>query len=155
MSFLKPSMNNTNVLLPIKRGSIIGWSVYANGECFFCCAVLDYGEDRDTLVWHVAGTNKKLSSEEMDAFATEWQLVGSLEDKSPIQLKRFGKYEKELLAQIEALEDEINTETNLISWKEKQSHKMSVSSNKRKLNRMNKKLKMLRTDLEELLNNGI
>lgn len=155
MSFLKLNMNNTNVLLPTKRGSVIGWSVYANNECFFCCAVLDYGDDRETLVWHVAGTNKVFTSEEITLFAKDWDTLGSMEDTRPIQLKRFGKYEKELLAQIEALEDEITTESNLINWKERQSPKMSVSSNKRKLNRLNKKLNMLRTDLEELIRTGL
>lgn len=153
MSLFKTTINDTNILLPTQRGSVIGWSVYYDGESFFCCAVLDYGDDRENLVWHVAGSNKTFTSEEISEFAKGWNVLGSIKDTAPVKLKRFGKYEKELLTQIEILEDEILKENNLISWKERQSPKMSISSNKRKLNRLNKKLSMLRTDLEQLIRN--
>lgn len=155
MTLLKPTMNDTNVLLPNKRGSIIGWSVYDDSEYFFCCAVLDYGYDREELVWHVAGTSKYFSFEEIQVFAKNWQILGCVETGNVLPLKRYGKYEKELIQQITELEDQINTEKSLISWKENQTPRASVSSNKRKLNRMVKKLNMLRKDLDELLNTGV
>lgn len=154
MSLFKTVMNDTNVLLPTKRGSVIGWSVYSDGEYFFCCAVLDYGNNREELVWHVAGTNKAYSFDEIIELTPNWQILANMEDKTPIVLKRYGKYEKELLKEIEALEDELNTEINLLRWKENQSPKMSTSSNKRKINRMKRKLSMLRNDLDELLQKG-